>query len=204
MNIKRVVTSMKMNLLFLFFSSFFIPTSFSFVASPALNNGIPLYSTHVSILDDDLKNYQAAEAFLLSIENEKDFNLYVANEFILSIVPICEKDNLELKFKSKVCTTLAKLHGKIADKLRLKGIQNGKALFHYIKKAIQLDPENSEAVIHHAEALLGVYDQGPLGRVVAEKALGLDLNMELREAKLNLERAHLTANKIYNKITDAL
>ena len=108
------------------------------------------------------------------------FDEAVANKFIDSITPICEIENLEKKFQSKVCTTLSGLHGKLADKLRMKGIQNGKSVFRYLKKALLLDSENIVAAIQHAEATLGVYDEGIIGRKVAAKALGIVLDNELR------------------------
>jgi hypothetical protein len=92
-----VVTLMKKNLIF--FTLFFIQTSSPLVASPVFNNETPLHYLQVIRFNDDLKNYEAAETFLLSIEHEKDFNIEVAKEFILSIVPICENDNLDLKFR---------------------------------------------------------------------------------------------------------
>lgn len=196
---------MKNKIAFLFIALTLKLTSVSFAKSPDLIiDSLATNNNTISIINDDTNNYEAAEAYLLSIENDKDFNLDETNYFIQSIVSICENEKSELKFISKVCTTLARLHGKIADKLRMKGIQNGKSLFRYIKIAIQLDPENTTAIIYHAETVLGVYDQGSIGRKVAEKALGINLNSELSNAKQNLERSGLTAYPIYKKITEAL
>jgi hypothetical protein len=192
-----------------------MPLAFSFALAKTCDDlqvnspiaGLEKFSAKVAVIahtvsDDDNTKYQAATTYLMSIMTTTDFNESDAKGFINTITPICENTILETKFRSKVCTTLAKLHGKLADKLQMSGIDNGKSFFRYIKKSLTLDQDNSNAAIFHAKGVVGVYDQGPFKRKIAAKLLEIDLDDETLSAKVNLERLDLTKDPVYKRVVE--
>ena len=156
------------------------------------------------ISTDDNSKLESASTYLSSISGSTNFNESDANEFINSITPVCENKSLEAKFRSKVCTRLAGLHGKVAQKLGVNGISNGKNAYNFLKLALSIDPNNTEAAIGHAVAVVGIYDQGFIIRKLAESKLNISANKEAIQAKEDLERLNLTTSSIYKRLLDVL
>lgn len=165
-------------------------------------------STQVSIIanksNDNNVILEAATTYLLSITGRTDFLEKEANQFINSLIPLCEGTTLESKFRSKACTKLSALNGKMAQKLQMSGVTNGKNAYNYIKIALSLDPNNSEAVIGHAMAVVGISQQNFLLKKVAESKLGITVIEEAKLAKANLERLNLKNHPLYSRIVDIL
>ncbi len=154
--------------------------------------------------DDNKVKYEAASTYLLSIKDQTSFDEKVASDFIASLTPICENEAIELKFRSKVCGKLSGLHGKLAQKLQLSGVGNGQDAYRYLKIALNLDPDNTEAIVGHAIAIVKIYEQGFFIRKLAESKLNIIASQEAQVAKINLERMNLTKNPVYSKILEVL
>jgi hypothetical protein len=147
---------------------------------------------------------EVATTYLMAIKSRIDFKDNESNAFISQLTPICNDSEVEAKFRSKACTILSGIHGKIAQKLQLAGIENGKTAFHYLQQSLALDPQNVDAILGHAQVVAKIYDQGFVIRNVAEAKLNISFKDEAQKAKINLERVHQTDTPTYKKILDIL
>lgn len=154
--------------------------------------------------DDSAAILEAATTYLMSIAYTENFNESEANNFILKVTPLCESSSVKQKFRSTACTRLSGLHGKIAQKLQLGGISNGKKAYTYLKKALELDPNNRDAITGHANTVYAVYNKGFLARKAVEINLGVSINEEVRFAKTNLERINQSNSPLYRRILDIM
>jgi len=146
--------------------------------------------------------YQSATTYLTAVGVGIDFNDNEANHFISQLTPLCENAGIEKNLRSKICTRLSGLHAKMAQKLKLSGIENGKSAYKYLKTSLELNPDNLDAVVGHAWAIVGIYDQGFIIRKLAESNLGVSAKEEALIAKKNLERLNYTNQIIYKKLLD--
>lgn len=145
-----------------------------------------------------------AYQYLLAIGDTNDIDVVVTRKYTDNVLPICSDVNEEIIFRSFSCYVLAGLHGKLADKLRMKGIEDGKQMFLFIKSAISLNPSHVPSVLYYGDALIGVYNEGPIGRRTAARLLGINLNQEFMNAKLIFEKLALQNHELYKKIVDAI
>ena len=147
---------------------------------------------------------EAAATYLMAIDKSTSFNEKEANNFIASLTPSCDNSEIEVQLRSKICTELSELHGKLADKLQMSGIENSKNFYKYLNLAISLNPNNPEAVLDHAEAIVDISKLQYFIRKIAESKLNIDTTAEAKKAKANLERLRLTGNPIYKEVVDIL
>lgn len=159
----------------------------------------------VSKASDDLNvKVQSGAAYLGSIQTSTNFLEKDANSFITSIMPICENNKLDAKFRSRACIIISGLHGKLAQKLQMSGMADGKIAYKYLQKSLELDPLNVEAVTGHAIAIIGLSDQGYIVRKLAERGLNTNIKDEAMKAKGNLERINQTSNPLYKQILNII
>lgn len=151
-------------------------------------------------VDDSNVKVQAGATFLASIQGTTNFSEQDAKSFIASVTPICENSSLGAKFRSKACNVASGLNGKLAQKLGMGGVTNGKLAYQLLQTSLKLDPDNVEAINGHAVAIIGLSDQGWLVRSLAEKSLNTNIHDEALKAKSNLERANLTEGLLYKQI----
>jgi hypothetical protein len=141
---------------------------------------------------------------LLSIKNSTDFSEESTKKVINDLKPICDNEALDKKIRSRACTKLAGLNGMMAKKLKINGVEYGQNAYHQLQLALDLDPNNSEATIGHAIAIVGLHEAGYFIRKLAESKLNISTSDQAQVAKKNLERLKLQSNPIYSKILDAL
>lgn len=156
------------------------------------------------VSDDPEVGVQVAANYLTSIQGSVSFSEKEANRLISSIKPICENNDLGSKFRSKACIMLSGLHGKLAQKLEMGGIADGKSSYQYLQKSLALDPNNEEAITGHAAVIIGLSEQGFLIRKLAERSLNTSIKDEAVKAKGNLERINQTTNPLYKQILNII
>ena len=204
----------KKNFVFLIFIILFQPSLMAQVKcienkTGSTNAQIEKLSSYIAIVaektsDNNNVKLEAAKTYLMSIGDIANLNENETNNFISSITPICENNKLDPHFRSKVCNTLSSLHGKMTTKLGTKGISNGKSAFNYTKLSLSLDPNNIDAIIGHASAVVAIYNQGFVIRKIAAMNLHTNFGDEAKYAKANLERVNQTGGPIYKEILDLL
>lgn len=167
---------------------------------------ITLNSNVVKIVEkmnsQDLKNYEEADAFLQTINKATDFNDDLVLIEINKVKPICLNKNNEKIFLSKACTTLSRLHGKIAYKNKMNGLNDGKLFFKYVKKALQINPQNSDAALAYAKGVYGGHDQ--LSSTIVATALDINLEDETKNAIKAIEATNQTSSSFYELLKDEL
>jgi hypothetical protein len=171
--------------------------------------GADNFGSKISIIvgqssDDINTKFDAANTFLAANQNGGEFKEADAKLFIASLTPICENTKLDNVFRSKTCSSLAGLHGILAQKLQLAGVSNGQSAFKYLHQSLQLDPSNIAAIFGHASTIVGINDQGWLAKKAAAIALHTNIIDEAKIAKANLERVHQTNSPIYKQILDII
>lgn len=154
--------------------------------------------------NDPKVKIEAAGTYLMSIKNATDFSEEKTKNVINDLKPICDNESLDKKIRSKACTKLAGLNGMMAKKLRLDGVEFGKDAYHQLQLALNLDPNNTEATIGHAMAIVGLYESGFVIRKLAESKLSISASDEAQIAKKNMDRLKLQSNPVYNKLVDVL
>lgn len=181
-------------------------------AQPALeisNKNVDALATKVAVIAGEATNdsqtiVESAKIYLFSIGTSTDFDENEARGFVLKLTPICEDNKLEAQFRSSACTRLAGLDGKLAQKLQMSGISNGKDAFKYLKVALALDDKNKDAILGHARVIYEVYNKGFLIRKMVESNLNTSFKDEANVAKSNLEKINLTDDPAYKKILDII
>lgn len=156
------------------------------------------------VSNDQEVKVEAAITYLISISDSSTFSENEANIFINSTKPICENNTLDSKFRSRACITVSGLHGKLAQKLQMSGLSDGKSSYKYLQKSLALDPDNEEAITGHAFAIIGLSDQGYIVRKLAERSLNTKIKDEAVKAKGNLERINKTSSPLYKQILNII
>ncbi|MFA6236170.1 MAG: hypothetical protein WC635_02490 [Bacteriovorax sp.] len=154
--------------------------------------------------DDAKVVVEAGTTYLMAIAYTTNFNENEANGFISKLTPICEKNISNVKLQSLACTRLSGIEGKMAQKKQLAGIGNAKRGYKYLKKALDLDPMNVDAIRGHADTLYQVYNQGFLARKAVEINLGLSLQDEMKMAKAGLEKISDSDTARYRRILEIM
>jgi hypothetical protein len=151
---------------------------------------------------------EASSTYLTSIIGHDDFSEADAKQFLASVEPVCLNKSLEAKFISKACLVASGLSGKVAKKLGMGGVEAGKMSYSYLKKSLESDPMNADAIYGHAKVVIGfVKDTSFTGRIkknLAEKALDTNFIKEAKLAKEAFERIHKTDDPIYKQILEIL
>lgn len=206
---------LSMNKVILIFSLLFcLPTFAAELCQPNQDSASPKGSVDAfavkmslavgQVSDDPEVSVQVAINYFSTIQDSVDFSEKEANRLISSVKPICENNNLESKFRSRACSVVSGLHGKLAQKLQMGGISDGKSSYQYLQKSLALDPENEEAITGHAFVIIGLSDQGYIVRKLAERSLNTKIKDEAVKAKGNLERINKTNSPLYKQILDII
>lgn len=154
------------------------------------------------VSDEENVTLEAATTYLASIGSGVDFKENEALIFINKLTPVCENSPADKTFRSRACTRLSGLHGKMAQKLKMDGISNGKFAYKYLKLALQLDANNKEAIIGHAMTVAELSNQNYFVKKIIESNLEANFADEARYAKANLERVNLTRHPLYQRLSE--
>lgn len=154
------------------------------------------------VSDEEAVTLEAATTYLASIGNSVDFKENEAILFINKLTPVCEGSSTDKIFRSRACTRLSGLHGKMAQKLKMNGISNGKFAYRYLKMALQLDSNNKDAILGHAMTVAELSNQNYFVKKIIESNLEANFADEARYAKANLERVNLTKHPLYQRLSE--
>ncbi len=152
--------------------------------------------------DDPEIKLEAATTYLKSLPSSDAISEDRANAFIGSLKPLCQDSALSAGLRSKVCLTLSGLHGKLADKAEMGGLEDGQNFFKFLNLAMDQDPNNREAALTHANAVVEIYQQGILKRNLAESMLRIKLVEQAQAAKRRFMLLNLTGDPLYSALSE--
>lgn len=152
--------------------------------------------------DDPEVRLEAATTYLKSLRSSDAINEDKANAFIASLRPLSLDRSLGAGFRSRVYLALSGLHGRLADRAGLGGIEDGQKFFSFLNSAMDLDPGNQEATLIHANAVVEIYQEGILKRNLAESMLRIDLVEQAQAARGRLKALKLTTDPVFSAVSE--